>query len=225
MSTADLDALNTNHISSIRQFAGTGIVPWSARTLDRSNLDDLFISVVRTRGWVAASVERALAFAAIEDNAPPLWNEITTLVQNFLQSLYQQGALVGSTPSQAYYVRCDATTTTAADVAAHRVNLIYGLALIRSSEFFVTNLSAATYDTARPTPVPAIDLRGLGGDLRLAFPTVAGFNYTLESSAILPASIWDEAEPPITGDGAWRAPVIPITSAETFYRLRIESAR
>ena len=225
LNTADLDALNTNHISSIRQFAGPGIVPWGARTLDRSNLDNLFISVVRTRGWVAASIERALGFAAIEDNAPPLWSQITTLVQNSLHSLYQQGALVGSTPAQAYFVRCDATTTTAADIAAHRVNLTYGLALIRASEFFVTNLSAATYDSLRPAPVPALDVRRLGVELRLTFPTVAGFNYTLESAATLPANIWEEVIPTVSGDGAWRTPVFPITSAEAFYRLRIESAR
>lgn len=225
LNTAELDALNTNHISSIRRFTGTGIVPWGARTLDRTNTDNRFISVVRMREWVAASVERSLAFAAITDNAPPLWSEITTLVEDFLQSLFQQGALVGNTPTQAYFVRCDATTTSAADVAAHRVNVLYGMALLRASEFDITNLSAATYDSLRPVSVPALFPRTLDGQLLLSYPTIAGFNYTLESKTDLQSGVWEGIGGPISGDGAWRRPAIPMIGDRAFYQLRITPAR
>lgn len=225
LNTADLDLLNTNHISSIRQVVGAGIVPWGARTLDRSSTGNLFIYVVRTRSWVAASIERSLAFAAIADNAPPLWSQITMLVQDFLHSLYQQGAFVGSTPAQAYFVRCDATTTSATDIAAHRVNVIYGMALLRASEFDITSLSAATYDSLRPAPAPTLHPRSLAGDLLLAFPTVAGFDYALESKGDLQSNIWEGVGAPMGGDGSWRTPAIPMIGGRAFYRLRITAAR
>jgi len=225
LTTTELDSLNTNQICSIRQFVGTGIVPWGARTLDRSNVDNRFISVVRMREWVAASIERSLAFAATADNATPLWSQITTFVQDFLHSLYQQGALVGTSPSQAYFVRCDATTTTASDIAAHRVNVLYGMALLRASEFDITTLSAATYDSLRPVPVPVLRPRSLSGELLLPYPTVAGFNYVLESKQDLQSTTWESIGGPISGDGAWRTPAIPITGDRAFYQVRITPTR
>ncbi len=225
LTTADIDSLNTSHICSIRQFTGIGIVPWGSRTLDRNSVNNRFISAVRMRDWVAASIERSLAFAATADNATPLWSQITTLVQDFLHSLYQQGALVGTTPSQAYFVRCDATTTSASDIAAHRINVLYGMALLRAAEFDITTLSAATYDSLQPVPVPALHPRSLSGELLLPYPTVAGFNYVLESKQDLQSAIWESVSGPISGDGAWRMPAIPITGDRAFYRVRIAPAR
>lgn len=224
LSASESDFLTTHNIDPIRQFSGIGIVPWAARTLDRTNTGNRFISVVRTRAWVAASIERALAFAATQDNAAPLWTEIRDTAGAFLNSLYQQGAFAGSTPAQAYFVRCDATTTSAADIAAHRVNLLYGIALLQPSEFDVTQLSATTYDSQRPVPVPKIRVRNEANNLLPAYQTIAGFSYTLELSADLESSSWTGAAPTVTGDGAWFTPVIPMSESRGFYRLRVTPA-
>ncbi len=225
LTTADLDALNANHICSIRQFAGTGIVPWGARTLDRLETENQFVAVVRTRQWVAASLERSLAFAAVAENAQPLWTQITTLAQGFLHTLYQQGAFAGTSPSQAYFVRCDATTTTASDIAAHRVNVMYGVALLRASEFDLTLLTVATYDSQLPVPAPVLQPRQFADELLVAYPTVAGFDYLLEESAAMDSGRWQGVGGPVNGDGAWRRQGIPIAGDRGFSRLRITPAR
>jgi hypothetical protein len=224
LNSTDSSALNTAGIDAIRQFAGTGIIAFGARTLARSNDSSRYIPFARTQDWVAASIQRALAIAAIRDDAEPLWSEITTLVQNFLQSLWIQGAFQGTTPNQAYFVHCDATTTTPADVAAHRVNVLYGMALQQPAEFDLTQLSAATYDSLLPIPAPSIRVRNFAGQLFLPYPTVPGFNYILQSRTDLSSGSWSNGSS-IGGDGAWRIPTVPINGAHAFYRLEVSPAR
>jgi hypothetical protein len=225
ISTADSDALNAAHINAIRTFPGSGIVPWGSRTLDRSRIENRFIATVRTRDWIAASIGRSLAFASVEDNADPLWTRIRTMTFNFLYSLYLQGALVGAKPEEAFFVRCDSSTTTAADVAAHRVNLLVGLALIRPAEFDVFTLSASTFDPARPDPDPILHWRATPDVLRLAFPTAPGFRYEMESVAAFPTLVWTGIGSATDGDGSWRQVSIPMTGPQEFYRLRIVPGR
>ena len=225
LSSSDLTLLNTYNINAIRQFVGTGIVPWGARALDRNNSDNFYLSVNRTRSWMAASIQRALAFAAVADDVGPLWNQIRSVVGNFLNSLYQQGAFAGTTPSAAYFVRCDATTTTGADIAAHRVNLLYGVALIRAGEFDLTSLSAPTFDGTQPPPAPGINLGVLPGNLVLAYPTAAGFTYLLQATADPQSGAWLDSGAPVSGDGAWRRPLVPISADNALYRLQISPGR
>jgi hypothetical protein len=225
LNTADADLLNVNHVNSIRQFAGIGIIPFGARTLDRVNSENRFISVVRTRNWVEGSLQRALAFTATNDNTPALWTSIRAMTENFLHSLYQQGALLGSTPQQSYFARCDATTTTATDVAAHLVRLLYGVALIQPAEFDVALLTSETHDSTRAAPEPAMVLRVAKNEINLAFPTVPGFDYTLEVSRELEPARWDPVGGPTYGDGAWRRVTAAADQDSGFYRIRIHPAR
>lgn len=114
-------------------------------------------------------------------NAEPLWNEIRALAGDFLHALYIDGAFQGNTPEDSHFVRCDASTTAPDDVAAHRVNLLYGMAPLQAAEFALTRLSAATYDSQRPTPMPALRIESFGGQLFLAFsdrgrPSITPFN-------------------------------------------------
>lgn len=225
LSSSDYDLLNANQVDAIREFPGAGIVPFGARTLDRSNSENRFLAVVRTRNWIAASIERALAFAAIEDNGEPLWSQIRALVEDFLFSLFNEGAFVGTTPSETFFVRCDATTTAAVDIASHQVKVLYGVALLRANEFDITTLSAPVYDAMRPVSRPAIHGRAFAGDIVLAYPTSAGFNYLLEVSVVLQPNAWIAGGSTDGGDGAWRHSMIPMTADRGFYRLRITPAR
>ena len=219
----DLTTLNNANVNAIRQFSGTGIVPFAARTLDRNTEDARYIPVVRTLDWVQATLQRSLAFAATQDDAAPLWSDVQTLAGNFLQSLYQQGAFQGATPAQAYYVRCDATTTSSTDVAAHRVNLFYGVALSVASEFDVTELTAATADATRLPSVPSLRPQTFGGQLLLSYPTEAGFDYHLQSETSLGKLNWSDASV-ATGDGAWRTASFSTTNGSTFYRVQITAS-
>ena len=224
LGASDLDLLNTHHVNSLRTLIGSGIVPWGARTLDRNNSDNLYVSLVRTRGWIAASLERALAFAATQKNNQTLWDQILISAGTFLNSLYQRGAFAGITARDAYFAKCDASTITAADLAAHRVNLLYGVAWIRPAEFDLQQLTASTSDLARPVPTPAIVGHVIAGTLALAYPTQPGFTYTLESSPSLRPGTWTAETPGEAGDGAWRRPVLPMATDNRFYRLRVTAA-
>jgi len=226
LTDADFDQLNAHNISSIREFAAAGIVPWGARVLDRSNVENRYISVVRTRGWLAASIQRGLAFTAMEDNGEALWSKIRSTVNAFLQTLFQQGAFAGSTPAEAYFVRCDALTTTQGDIEAHRVNVLCGFAMLRAAEFDLTTLTTPTFAAGRKTAQPPIVAAPVQNDLLLAYPTEPGVLYQLEQSQDPGSGAWSADDTPtVTGDGAWRQLGFLITGPQRFYRLQATPIR
>lgn len=223
VSQNDADTLNVNQISSIRQFPGTGIVPWGVRTLDRTDPENRYVPVVRARNWITASIERSLASAAVEENGPVLWAHITHEVQAFLQTLFLQGAFAGATAKEAYFVRCDSSTTTAADVAAHRVKVLYGVAMLRASEFDLTEINVATKGTAPSLPV--LHQRVVENRLQLAYLADPGFDYNLEVANALSARDWKPVGTNTRGDGTWRTPNVLISGGNAFYRLRVEEGQ
>lgn len=214
------DLLTAHGISPIRAFAGTGVIPWGARTLDRVNPDNRYISTVRTRGWIASSIERGLAFTSARANDAALWTEIRQAVENYLVVLWRDGALVGTTPSQAYFVRCDATTTSAAEIAAHRVNLQYGLAMARPAEFVVNRVTLPTYDPNRELPPISIHAALWQNRLNLSYPLERGARYVLEHNAELRNEGWIATDPPSVGDGSWYRASLPILPGNQLYRAR-----
>jgi phage tail sheath protein FI len=225
LSLADSDSLNNLNLNPIRVF-GTNVLPWGARTLDRTDLNNRYIPVVRTRAWIKASIERWLAWAALQDNGAPLWSQLRASVESFLHELWIEGGLAGATPSEGYYVRCDATTTTAADIAAHRVNVVYGLALQRAAEFEITTLNVPTYDPGRTTPRPSLLCHGVLDSLYLAFPTEAGFTYRLELTTDVESNSWSPFASDINGDGAWWGTnSTPLLSGSRLFRVRIIPGR
>lgn len=225
LNTTEQELLNTHGICAVRQFTGAGILPWGARTLDRINAENRYISVVRTRLWIAASIERSLAFTATADNGAPLWNQLQGLVGNFLRILFQGGAFAGNTPQDAYFLRCDASTTSEADVAANRVRLIYGTALLRPAEFDFHELVLATHQPDQPAPASPLVLRPLPGELRLAMPTVAGFTYALEFSDNLELGAFSPTGLAMSGDGTWWSIPTSVSSAQGYYRVAITPER
>lgn len=223
--TTEQDLLNTHGVCTVRQFTGTGILPWGARTLDRVDGENRYVSVVRTRLWMTASIERALAFTASADNGEPLWRQMRGLVGNFLQVLLQAGALVGTTPQQAYFVRCDASTTSAADIAAHRVRLIYGTAMLRPAEFDLTQMILMTHDPDRQAPAVPLLLRQRPGELLLVTPTVPGFRYALEFSDSLEPGAFGPTGLSMAGDGSWWTIPGNVASGLGYYRMAITPVR
>jgi hypothetical protein len=75
-----------------------------------------------------------------EPNDEPLWRQIRTSVGAFMQGLFRQGAFQGSTPKQAYFVQCDADTTTQYDIDRGIVNIIVGFAPLKPAEFVVISI-------------------------------------------------------------------------------------
>jgi phage tail sheath protein FI len=81
-----------------------------------------------------------------EPNDEPLWAQIRLNVGAFMQTLFRQGAFQGASPKDAYFVRCDSTTTTQTDVNLGIVNIIVGFAPLKPAEFVVIKLQQIAGD-------------------------------------------------------------------------------
>ena len=137
----DLNALGIN---CLRSFPTAGSVVWGARTLqggDGSASQWKYIPIRRMALFIEASLYVGLQWVAFEPNAEPLWAQIRLSVDTFMQTLFRQGAFAGSTPQQAYSVKCDAETTTPTDQANGVVNVVVGFAPLAPAEFVVIQMA------------------------------------------------------------------------------------
>jgi phage tail sheath protein FI len=132
--------LNPIGINVIRQFAGSGIVSFGARTIT-SDSEWLYVPVRRTAILLRVSIYYGIQWAVFEPNDEPLWSQLRLNVGSMMTTLFRQGAFQGSTPSQAFFVKCDSETTTQADINSGVVNLLVGFAPLRPAEFVVVQIS------------------------------------------------------------------------------------
>jgi phage tail sheath protein FI len=117
---------------------------WGARTLlgsDRAASEWKYVPVRRTALFIEASVDRGTQWVVFEPNGEPLWAQIRLSVSAFLQELFGQGAFRGASPAEAYFVKCDAQTTTQADIDLGVVNMLVGFAPLKPAEFVVLRIS------------------------------------------------------------------------------------
>jgi hypothetical protein len=91
--------------------------------------------------FLEQSLYQSLTWVVFEPNDEPLWVSIRTTIENFMLGLFNQGAFQGSTPSQAFQVKCDATTTTPDDQANGIVNIVVAFAPLKPAEFVVIKLA------------------------------------------------------------------------------------
>lgn len=143
MSDVDNGLVNPQAVNAIRIFP-TGVVAWGARTMagfDNSGEDDYrYVPVRRLALFIEESLYRGLRFAVFEPNDEPLWRQIRLAAGAFMANLYRRGAFAGRRAEDAYYVKCDAETTTANDVNLGVVNVLVGFAPLKPAEFVVLQL-------------------------------------------------------------------------------------
>jgi hypothetical protein len=135
--------LNPLGINSLRNFPVYGNICWGARTLDGADVmssDWKYIPVRRLALFLEESLYRGLKWVVFEPNDEPLWAQIRLNVTGFMQNLFRQGAFQGSTPQQAYLVKCDSETTTALDQANGIVNIVVGFAPLKPAEFVIIKI-------------------------------------------------------------------------------------
>jgi uncharacterized protein len=135
--------LNLLAINCIRNFPIYGTVAWGARTLHGNNergSEWKYIPVRRMALFLEETLFRSLKWVVFEPNDEPLWAQIRLNVGAFLHGLFRQGAFQGSTPRDAYFVKCDKETTTQADINQGIVNIIVGFAPLKPAEFVIIKL-------------------------------------------------------------------------------------
>lgn len=137
LTDAEGGRLNPLGVNCLRSFPGTGPVLWGARTAD---VEWRYLAVRRTALFLAESIARGLRRATFEPNDEPLWASIRADIGAFLHELFGRGAFAGTTPRDAYFVRCDSETTTRADIDSGVVNVVVGFAPSRPAEFVLLRL-------------------------------------------------------------------------------------
>lgn len=136
------DLLNPFGINCIRQFPGSGIVIWGSRTLGlKSKPEWKYIPVRRMAIFLRVSIYNGIQWAVFEPNDEDLWASLRLNIGSFMMRLFRQGAFQGDTPSKAFFVKCDAETTTQADIDAGTVNILVGFAPLKPAEFVVVKIS------------------------------------------------------------------------------------
>ncbi len=91
--------------------------------------------------FLEQTLKTNLTWVIFEPNDTPLWTAIRISIQGFMLSLYNPGAFAGTTPSDAFQVKCDSTTTTPTDQANGVVNIIVAFAPLRPAEFVVVKIA------------------------------------------------------------------------------------
>ena len=135
--------LNPLGINVLRNFPIYGNIAWGARTLkgsDQEASEWKYIPVRRTALYIERTLFESLKWVVFEPNDEPLWAQIRLSVGAFMHTLFRQGAFQGSTPRQAYLVKCDSETTTQTDINMGVVNILVGFAPLKPAEFVVIKI-------------------------------------------------------------------------------------
>jgi phage tail sheath protein FI len=143
LTDGEIGELNPLGINCLKTMPGAGRLVWGARTLQGNDIlasEWKYIPVRRTALYIEESLYRGTQWVVFEPNDEPLWAQIRLNVGAFMHSLFRQGAFQGTTPREAYFVKCDKETTTQDDINRGIVNIIVGFAPLKPAEFVVIKL-------------------------------------------------------------------------------------
>ena len=146
----DDEALNDLGINAIRRWTPRGIRVWGSRTLASAPSEWTYLSVRRLTLFIEHSLSRSLRWTAFEPNDEQLWTKIRRAAEAFLHDLHRRGAMGAASLNDAWYVRCDASTTPASDVVEGRVNVEIGIAPVRPAEFVTLEIRLGARPVTRP---------------------------------------------------------------------------
>ncbi len=135
--------LNPLGINCLRSFPIIGRVAWGSRTLrgaDQLADEYKYIPVRRLALFIEESLFRGTQWVVFEPNDEPLWAQIRLNIGAFMHNLFRQGAFKGSSPREAYFVKCDKETTIQNDINLGIVNIVVGFAPLKPAEFVIIKL-------------------------------------------------------------------------------------
>jgi len=142
---AQQEVLNPEGINCMRFFFGRGHRVWGARTAS-SDPEWKYVNVRRYFIYLEHSIDQSTQWAVFEPNGLRLWSNITDTVSAFLYNEWRNGALLGATPEQAFFVRCDRSTMTQADLDNGRLVCEIGVVALKPAEFVIFRIGQKTAD-------------------------------------------------------------------------------
>jgi phage tail sheath protein FI len=136
----EMDMLNPMGVNSIKSFPGRGIRVWGARTLS-SDAEWRYVNVRRYFNYLEESILQGTQWCVFEPNDERLWGRIRRTISAFLVNEWRSGALFGSSPNEAFFVKCDGENNTAESIDLGMVIVEIGVAPVKPAEFVIFRLS------------------------------------------------------------------------------------
>jgi phage tail sheath protein FI len=143
LSFAENERLNPEGVNCLRAFPGRGNLVWGARTISM-NPSWKYINVRRLFIYLEDSIERGTHWVVFEPNNEKLWARVKQTITNFLIGVWRGNMLMGTTPEEAFFVRCDRTTMTQDDIDNGRLVCIIGVAPVKPAEFVIFRIAQWT---------------------------------------------------------------------------------
>jgi len=142
---AQQEMLNPLGLNCLRFFSGRGNRVWGARLIS-SDPEWKYVSDRRYFNYLEASIDRSTQWAVFEPNGERLWANVRQTIADFLYSEWRGGALLGTTPEEAFFVRCDRSTMTQNDLDNGRLICLVGVAILKPAEFVIFRIGQKTAD-------------------------------------------------------------------------------
>ncbi len=139
--------LNPNGVNCIRLFPNEGIRVYGARTVAASSSEYRYLNIRRLLNQIEESIARNTGWVVFEPNDRPLWKSIVRDVSAFLTLLWRQGALMGRTAEEAFFVKCDEETNPTDVIDAGQVVTVIGVAPVKPAEFVIFRIGQGTGGT------------------------------------------------------------------------------
>jgi hypothetical protein len=145
-SSTELDSMNSSvsPVNPIRLIPGAGMSVMGARTLKQDGTANKYVNMRRSLIYIKKNLQNLTQFAIFANNDEALWAQIRTQITVFLNAYKNEGGLRGTTPAQAFFVKCDAENNNATTIANGEVHIQVGVALQYPAEFVVIDLSQKT---------------------------------------------------------------------------------
>lgn len=141
------DVLNPEGINCLRSFEGRGNLVWGARTIS-SDPEWIYVNVRRLFIYLEHSIDRGTQWAVFEPNNEQLWLKIRLTIEAFLYDTWRSGALMGTKPEEAFFVRCDRTTMSQNDLDNGRLVCLIGVAPTKPAEFVIFRIGQWTAEAS-----------------------------------------------------------------------------
>lgn len=142
---AEQEVLNPLGVNCLRFFPGQGYRVWGARTTT-TDPEWKYVNVRRYFHYLESSIERGTQWAVFEPNGERLWANVRETIDSFLYNEWRNGALLGASAKEAYFVRCDRSTMTQNDIDNGRLVCLIGVAALKPAEFVIFRIGQKTAD-------------------------------------------------------------------------------
>ena len=144
VTSAEQGDLNARGINCIRRFSTEGILVWGARTLAEESSEWRYIPVRRLLIMIEQSIKRNTSWVVFEPNDRTLWKSVKSEISNFLSNVYRDGALMGATAEEAFFVKCDEETNPPESIDMGQLVTVIGVAPVKPAEFVIFKIELKT---------------------------------------------------------------------------------